>query len=115
MPIVDKYEYLGLIMEPTLDKRKVIEERFQKMDRTIDTMRPLLSNTSLPIVMKRNIIMGVILPKLLYGAEIYGMNKLLTQKAQTRMNKALRIACGAKYTSPSVALWEESKITPIVP
>ena len=113
VPIVSKYEYLGLTIEPTLDKRKIVEERFQKMDRVIHQIRPLLSNTSIPIVMKRNVIMGVILPKLLYGAEIYGMNKVLTQKAQTKMNKVLRYTCGAQYNSPTVALWGESKIPPI--
>ena len=57
--------------------------------------------------------MGVILPKLTYGAEIYGMNKALTNMAQTRLNRALRATCGGKYQSPSLGLWGECKVPSI--
>jgi hypothetical protein len=40
--------------------------------------------------MRRKVVTTVLLPRLLYGAEIYGMNRKLTDKMQSILNQALR-------------------------
>ncbi|CAM9581798.1 unnamed protein product [Sphacelaria rigidula] len=55
-------------------------------------------------------------PRLLFGAEIYGMRADITQKMQTLLNQAFRVSLGMdpKICAPSVALWREVGIPPVV-
>ena len=57
----------------------------------------------------------VVDPRLLFGAELYGMNRKLTDKMQVLMNRALCACIGARRVGnvPSVGLWKEVRTLPI--
>lgn len=58
----------------------------------------------------------VVLPTLLYGAELWGMQKSNTDKMQTQFNVALRWCLGVRGPSflfPVQAMYSECKVDPI--
>lgn len=71
----------------------------------------------MPMSMQLRIVQSVILPRLLmFGAELYGMNRSLSDQMQTLQTWAVRTVLGMKRMTrqvSSVGLWLESRIPPI--
>jgi hypothetical protein len=44
--------------------------------------------------MRLRIVTTVVMPRLLFGAEVYGMNRELTNKMQVILNRSLRAVVG---------------------
>jgi hypothetical protein len=83
---------------------------------TVRQLLPFLSSTILPMSMRWQVVRGVILSRLLYGAEVYGMNRQLTNSMQTLLNRAMRAVLRTSVASsaiPSAPLWQEFNIAPI--
>merc|ERR1712160_73837 len=70
-----------------------------------------------PAAMRMAVVHAVLLPRLLWGAEVFGMNRRITDKLQTMLNRSLRAIIGltsrARSNVPSVGLWQELRIDPI--
>ena len=115
VPTVDRYSYLGIQITPDLDRERILELRFEKARATVEVLTPFLRCGRLPLRVRAMVLKAIVLPRLLYGAEIYGMCRKLTDKMQTFLNKALRamvgLSTGAKV--PNVALWRETGVPPI--
>ena len=109
VPVVETYTYLGLNFTPALDKRSILEPRFVQSRRTVNRLRPFLGCKVIPMYLRLKVLKAVVLPRLLYGAEVYGMCKELTNAMQTYLNKALRVLAGCTAQAPvsNVALWSE--------
>jgi len=63
--------------------------------------------------MRLTVIRGVLFPRLLFGAEIYGMNRELTNRIQGLLNKAQTTILGDNMRTISVGLWAEMGLDPI--
>jgi hypothetical protein len=65
--------------------------------------------------MKIRVVKAVVVPRLLFGAEVYGMNKKITSTIQRSLNAALRPIAGvsSKDNVTNVALWRELAVPPI--
>ena len=118
LPIVTKYKYLGLGLTPQLDIRDLVQSRFDLGRKSVHALLPFLRNSVLPPSMRWQVVRAVILPRLLYGAEVYGMNRILTDRMQTLLNRALRGILGSGLpqgtgTIPSAPLWAEFGTAPI--
>jgi len=115
VPIVDQYQYLGIQFRSDLDIPSMVQARFEASDRTVKSLAAFLRCYTIPLHMRISVVKAVVMPRLLYGADIYGMNKKLTDKVQGYLNKALRLIAGANDKAPvaSVALWREIGIPPI--
>ena len=90
VPLVTEYKYLGLTLTPTLDVATIVKRRFRLGTITVSRLEPFLRCTALPLAMRWQVIRAVVLPCLLFGAEVYGMNRALTDRMQSRLNRALR-------------------------
>ncbi|CAN0507827.1 unnamed protein product, partial [Ectocarpus sp. 12 AP-2014] len=115
LPIVRKYAYLGLNFNKWLNVRTMMGDKLTAGRNLVSRMAPFLRSQHMPIPMKVAVVRGVILPKLLFGAEVYGMRKEITHAMQVQMNRAFRLVVGLreKGTVSNVALWRELAIPPI--
>lgn len=116
VPVVEEYTYLGLTFRRDLDLEVMLHGRLAKAKRAWGMMRPFLSTASVPLAARVAVLRSVILATLLYGAELWGMQQQRTQKAQTWLNRVLRVVAGAKETDTSLpvgALWREMGVAPV--
>ena len=115
VPIVDSYKYLGINFHKDLQVKSMMSDRLEAARKLVAVITPFLRCASIPLPMKVTVVRGVVVPKLLFGAEVYGMNKALTQGIQVYLNQVCRLMLGmsAKATVSSVALWSEIGIPPI--
>ena len=113
--VVDKYMYLGMLMTPGLTLESMVHHRFGQGKATVATLLPFLRCPVLPMSMRLATVAVVIAPRLLFGAELYGMKRTLTDRMQVLMNRALRACIGARGAGklPSVGLWKEVRQVPI--
>jgi hypothetical protein len=116
LPLVTEYKYLGLGITPRLLVCDLVKTRLRLGAISVHQLLPFLTSSVLPVSMRWQVVRAVILPRLLYGAEVYGMNRALTNSMQTLLNKALmgivQIKAG-RSTVPSAPLWAEFGIAPI--
>lgn len=115
IPIVQEYRYLGIMFNMRLEVADMMVERLESARKLVAQLNPFLRSTSIPLHMRAAVVKAVILPRLLFGAEVYGMNKAITAKMQKFLNLALRAMAGVSKKAPvsMVALWREFGIAPI--
>jgi hypothetical protein len=107
--IVDRYMHLGILMTPGLTIESMVDHRICQGRAIVASMLPYLRCPVLPMSMCLVTVAVVVGPRLLFGAELYGMNRKLTDKMQVLMNPALCACIGARRVGnvPSVGLWKE--------
>ena len=116
VPRVTDYKYLGLGITPTLDVAHMVKSRRRLGAVSVNQLLPFLHCSTLPVSMRWQVVQCVIIPRLLYGAEVYGMNRTLTDTMQTLVNRALRAILGAPVGAssvPSAPLWREFRTPPV--
>ena len=117
VPIVDEYVYLGLRLTSDLTIGDLASCRVQLGRKRVGKLLPFLTSPVLPSAMRMRVIQAVVLPTLLFGAEVYGMNRRITTAMQGLANKCYRAVIGARIRTcapvPSVPLWEELGQKPI--
>jgi len=115
VPLVETYTYLGVEITKGLSLADLIAPRLESGRKTVHSLAPFLSCPIIPMSSRWMIVQVVVLPRLLYGAEIYGMNRALTDAMQRSLNFALRCVLGIpKFRSmSSLLLWKEMRSKPI--
>ena len=115
LPVVDRYMYLGVLMTPGLSISSMVDHRVKQGRATVATLVPFLRCPVVPMAMRLLTVAGVVAPRLLFGAELYGMNRHLTDKMQVLLNRCLRASIGARRAGdvPSVGLWKEARMLPM--
>ena len=116
VPLVSDYKYLGITLTRELDVPSMIRSRRKLGRLTVLHLLPFLRSTVLPVSMRYTVVRAVIVPRLLYGAEVYGMNRVLTNTMQTLVNTALKAVLGivsARSSVPSAPLWQEFRLAPV--
>ena len=117
VPVVLEYLYLGLQITSALDIPSLVNYRVKVGRKTVLSLLPFLSCNVLPMSMRLRVVQAVIMPRLLFGAEVYGMNRALTTKMQTLLNMAYKAILGISRVRnnsvPSVGLWCEMLARPV--
>ena len=78
---------------------------------TLDQIKRSLTSQSMPMVYKKMLIKGILLPQMTYGIDIYGFRYDNLQQIKTVLNKAIRLATYCKNICISTAL-DEFNIMP---
>ena len=115
LPVVTEYEYLGIVMNQDLNRDRMAQARKKSASKTMRTIQPFMQQKNVPLQHKIRVLKTVCIPKMLYGAELFGMCASFTQSTQVKINRILRMALGTAAAS-SVAnapLWEELDVPPI--
>jgi hypothetical protein len=116
VPVVEEYVYLGLKVRRDLDLEVMVKGRIEKAEKGLAAMRPFLSTQTIPIDTRIQVLKAVVLASAAYGGEIWGMCQTRCNKAQTVVNKALRIVIGSRETDTSIAaaaMWRELDVAPV--
>lgn len=116
VPIVTEYKYLGLRLTVELDRDSLISGRLAKAKKTANSVLSFLRCGTIPIPLRLTVIRAVVLPRCLYGAEVFGMNRALTTGLQTLLDKLLRGVLGlfgGKHWVPSAPMWHELRVVPV--
>lgn len=96
IPIVESYKYLGVYLSDKCNWNMHVEETIKKCKRKVSALFPLLSNRNITTSSKIKVIMGMLMPVLEYGSEVWEANKTQLRKLDNIMVKAGRIAIGCK-------------------
>ena len=116
VPVVEEYLYLGLTFRRDLSVKAMLAPRLEKARAAMGALHPFLCTASIPLASRVLVVKAVILAKLLYGSELWGMQQERCAPAQTLLNKTLRSVAGGKAgdsSMPNGALWREVCIAPV--
>lgn len=117
VPVMTEYTYLGLNLTSELTVKSLAETRVKLGKRKVAQILPFLSCPVLPLAMRLRVFQAVILPTLLFGAEVFGMNRDITKSMQVLASRCYCTMLGLKSKTicpvPSVALWLECRQKPI--
>ena len=115
VPLVKEYTYLGLQITPSLAIEDLTAPRLASGRKTVQSILPFLSCRALPLSDRWIVLQAVVLARLLYGAEVYGMRRHMTDAMQRQYSTALRGLLSAQRwkSLPSVPLWNELRSKPI--
>jgi exonuclease III len=112
----ENYTYLGILFTEDLDLIKMSESRLLAGRKALGALRPLLFSRLVPMHTKVMIIKACVLPVLMFGAELWGMNGKLVGKHQSLLNASLRWVAGAQGGSACMSTtcaWMEFNIPPL--
>lgn len=114
VPIMEEYTYLGLKITTDMCRVRMVEARLAQGQRTLSKMRPFLASAEVPVHLKLAVIRSALIPCLVYGSEVWGMDRAAATKMQRVLNDALRaLLHGARSTTSVVSMWRECNIPPI--
>ena len=114
--MVESYKYLGVDITPNLELSGMMKGRRDSTRKLLALVHRFLRKREIPIPMKMSVMRGVVMPRLLFGAEVYDMSKMITDRMQTMVNRPLRKVVGlsAKAMVSNVARWRETGVPPLV-
>ena len=116
VPVVEEYTYLGMVVTRDLDFKAIVEGRLKKATKALAIIRPMLRDQSIPVAMRVLVFKTRVLSSVLYGSEVWGMDGKHCEKAQTLVNKGLRLIMGTRETDtrvPVKAMWRELGVAPV--
>jgi hypothetical protein len=116
VPVVTEYQYIGLMVNSKFDLDYMADCRANLGRLALQDIKAILGYSKVPIHIKAKIIKAVLVPKMLYGAELWGTDKKRVNKAQQVIDEALRICLGAKAKDKTLhmaGLWRECNIPPL--
>ena len=88
--------------------------RIRKGEEAAFSIRPTLVNDFCPLDTKRDLIFSKVVSRMLYGVEVWGVNKQLVRKAHRTMMMAVRWALGvSRRSSAEVVLLTECGLRPL--
>lgn len=116
VPIVDSYQYLGMIFTPTLSTQAMVDDRVAKGWRAYHALRPVLECTRIPLAIRVRLVKATLLPTVMYGAELWGMSAQRCSRAESLLREVLRslLRLGRRSTiTSSMTLGLELSIPPV--
>ena len=91
VPVVKAYTYLGCHFTHDLDIEAMARHRAKIGSASLEELRPFIANGTIPIWVRRHVLTSIILPRMLYGAELWGMNGGRSEPAQRVADKSTRL------------------------
>jgi exonuclease III len=122
IPTPEEYVYLGIKFHLQLLHNKddvmqlMVNAQITKGQQALHELTPFLACASVPQKIKLSVVRCVIISKMLWGAELWGMSYNRVVMAQTVMNNAMRLILGVKGPKafmPLACMMKELKLQPI--
>jgi endonuclease/exonuclease/phosphatase family metal-dependent hydrolase len=112
---VDTFKYLGVTVTSSFSLDDVVAANAESLKNSLALLRPFLK-ANIPLNLKILVIKATVIPKALYGGELFGCDKARATKIQTAVNPFIRLALTGSEKSksgPNIALWREAGIAPL--
>lgn len=112
IPKIDKYVYLGVEFNNTLDINEMAKFRCEKGRRVLYELIPTLRKISVPLEYKNMLIKSILIPTIHYGSEIFGMCESRVNSLKRILDNALK--CIVKRSNfCRLRVYEEFDIKPL--
>ncbi len=112
IPVVDAYTYLGVEINPMLDLGRMSKFRVAKGVKAAAVIDKMMGNLLVPLEYKKMLLSGFLIPVLMYGSELFGMNESrLTLLKGVLDNSIKRIT--KKHSYCRVRAYEELDLKPL--
>ncbi|KAI4293172.1 hypothetical protein PAPHI01_2446 [Pancytospora philotis] len=103
IPNVEYYTYLGIQINSRMDLDEMAKHRVRKAEALEHGLAKTLSNPKVPAIMKVLLIKGMLVPSLLYGAEVFGMQAARLNNLKRVLDRAIgRVVGKAKFSRARV-------------
>jgi exonuclease III len=112
VPWVQSYVYLGVEMTPSLELDRMAGQRSTKASGFLAEVAPFLADWRVPLRAKKMVITSCLIPRIMYGAEIWGMSGSRCEGAQRVINRAVRLATGVGKSAPIALVCDDLRILP---
>ena len=104
VPVVESYVYLGVELNYELDHKTMAKHRLAQAVKASNTMSAFFRNQCIPTIVRATVLKSVVVPMAMYGAEIWGMKKTISDPTQTEINRILRLIAGRSSNSNACVL-----------
>ena len=91
IPIVDRYVYLGIEFNNTLDITEMSKFRVNRGKESLRRLGKTLANPRVPLEFRGMLIKSILIPTLHYGSEIFGMNELRINSLKRVLDNAFKM------------------------
>ena len=88
---VEKYKYLGVELNKSLDFKAMGDHRIAIGYQTVETIKNFLLNKTVPLIFKKMIIKTVLIPRMTYGIDIFGFRPNNLKAMRKIINNSLRM------------------------
>jgi hypothetical protein len=113
IPSSDEYRYLGLVMDGSNSTQKMIADRAASGNKKLGLSTRYLRDTKVSVSTRRMTLLGDSGGSMLYGGELFGMNKCSLIPLQRVLNKGLRHIVHASNSVSLACLYRELNVAPI--
>ena len=103
VPVVDTYTYLGMPFNRVLDIKQMAMARRDQVAPAMKAIAGFCRNPEYPLCAKVKLLATVALPKVSYGAEIFGMNSVFSRPLASAYNNTIKAIC-KPWGNPSATL-----------
>ena len=104
VPVVEAYTYLGCRFTRDLDLDEMARHRAKIGMATLEELRPFIANSTIPVWVRRHAVTSIVLPRMLYGAEVWGMHGGRCTPAQRVANRGMRLLLSIGGMGPGLSL-----------
>lgn len=116
LPKTDNYTYLGIPFDESLSLKPIQSKLNSNLNVKLNSYFRFLINKSIPLPLKKYVLISFILSLVLYYAPLFGSNKNRCSKAQKIINRGLYWSYGFKSRNSYVSLYDitrELRIPPL--
>jgi len=116
LPKTDNYTYLGIPFDESLSLKPIQSKLNSNLNVKLNSYFRFLINKSIPLPLKKYVLISFILSLVIYYAPLFGSNKSICSKAQKIINRGLYWSYGFKSRNSYVKLYDityELKIPPL--
>ncbi|KAF0985389.1 hypothetical protein HZS_5123, partial [Henneguya salminicola] len=105
---VEEYKYLGSVLKNDLSWDHIVKERAEAGRGALGGLTKCLTDRQIPTWVKLRIVKSVLMPHLLYGAEVWGMATQRVTPLQKIADRALKLVYGTRGNAPANAMRAEA-------
>jgi len=116
LPKTDNYTYLGIPYDESLSLKPIQSKLNSNLNVKLNLYFRFLINKSIPLPLKKYVLISFILSFVIYYAPLFVLNKSRCSKAQKIINRGLYWSYGFKSRNSSVSLYDitrELRIPPL--
>ena len=106
VPKTDNYTYLGIPFDESLSLKPIQSKLNSNLNVKLNLYFRFLINKSIPLPLKKYVLISFILSLVIYYARLFGSNKSRCSKAQKIINRGLYWSYGFKSRNSYVSLYD---------